>query len=230
MGGVTWFLARAGAGRRLRSGLGLVLLVGLTGAVVLAAWAGARRTATTYERLQESVNQADFTVATEGDPAAFDPTIAVDGPGVAKAGIAVGYPMAGLSGRWRVDLATNGADRARADASRSRSRPPRLLLEGGVRPTRRTRTRSWCPMDSADEGHTLGSRLRRLRRRLRGGDRVRTGRARGDSPVAGAVNVAPLAGAVRTIDGGVLGDVTVMFTAADAVVLPALSVARAVRL
>jgi hypothetical protein len=109
MGGVTWYLARTGARRRLGSGLGLVVLVGLTGAVVLAAWAGARRTATTYERLQESVHQPELTVATEGDPASFDPTIAVDGPGVSKAGIANGYPMAMLTDDGRVDLATQTA-------------------------------------------------------------------------------------------------------------------------
>ena len=75
MGGLTWFLARAGVRRRLWSGVGLVVLVGLTGAVVLASWAGARRTASSYERLSDSVNHADLTVATEGDPAAFDPTM-----------------------------------------------------------------------------------------------------------------------------------------------------------
>ena len=109
MGGVTWYLARTGARRRVWSGLGLVLLVGLTAAVVLASWAGARRTATTYDRLRASVNHTDLTVATEGDPARFDPTIAIDGPGVADAGIANGYAMATMTEDGLVDLSTDYA-------------------------------------------------------------------------------------------------------------------------
>ena len=55
MGGLTWFLARAGARRRAWPGVALAMVVGLTGAVALTAWAGARRTATSYERLSEAV-------------------------------------------------------------------------------------------------------------------------------------------------------------------------------
>ncbi|MFL6206268.1 MAG: ABC transporter permease [Acidimicrobiales bacterium] len=132
MGGVTWYLARAGARRRVRSALALVLLVGLTGAVVLAAWAGARRTATTYDRLQESVHQADLTVATEGDPGSFDPTIAVDGPGVVRAGIANGYPMAELTDDGRVDLTSQSALIAPRDETAFYDLNRPVMVEGRI--------------------------------------------------------------------------------------------------
>ena len=54
--GAVWCIARSGATRRARApGLLLAALVGLAGAAVLTASAGARRTASAYERLSESV-------------------------------------------------------------------------------------------------------------------------------------------------------------------------------
>jgi hypothetical protein len=54
-----------GAGwRRRRAGmLGLVLLCGLAGAVVLTVAAGARRTATSLDRLVEATSAADVVAA-----------------------------------------------------------------------------------------------------------------------------------------------------------------------
>jgi FtsX-like permease family len=69
----------------------LVVFVALAGAVVMAAWAGARRTASAYTRLSDATNHADLLVATQDDPARFDPAVAVEGPGVAKAGIVEGF-------------------------------------------------------------------------------------------------------------------------------------------
>jgi hypothetical protein len=156
MGGVTLYLARAGARRRLWSGLGLVLLVGLTGAVVMAAWAGARRTATTYDRLRESVNHTDLTVATEGDPAAFDPTIALDGPGVDDAGIANGYPMALMTDDGLVDLSTSYALIAPRDETvfYEISRP--VIVEGRA-PDPDAPDELIVPASMRDEGFDLGS-------------------------------------------------------------------------
>lgn len=67
--GAVWMRARGDLGRRWRSGVGLVLLVGLVAAVVLTAAAGARRTATSFDRFlaQSKVSDA-FVVSGEAAP------------------------------------------------------------------------------------------------------------------------------------------------------------------
>ncbi len=63
--------ARSDWRRRRRSILALILLAGLAGAVVLVAVAGARRTASSFERLGDATRPADFLL----DVGAVDPRI-----------------------------------------------------------------------------------------------------------------------------------------------------------
>ncbi|MGH9273852.1 MAG: ABC transporter permease [Acidimicrobiales bacterium] len=115
--GAVWFIARSGAARQARSGLALAALVGLAGAVVLAAWAGARRTDSAYGRLTELVNHADIVVTADGDASLFDPSIALDGPGVAAAGQVNGYSAVELRPDGTLNLERFSALLAPADTT-----------------------------------------------------------------------------------------------------------------
>ena len=128
--GAVSFIARSGATRRALSGLLLAALVGLAGATVLTAWAGARRTASAYERLSESVNHADLVVTAEGDPSTFDPTIAVDGPGVASAGVVKGFGAVALLPDGTLDLETSTGLLGPADTTAWYHLDRPLLAEG----------------------------------------------------------------------------------------------------
>lgn len=66
-----WYRARAELRRRWRGTVGLALLVGLAGGVVLAAVAGARRTATAMDRFLAYNRPADLEVQGEVDPEAL---------------------------------------------------------------------------------------------------------------------------------------------------------------
>ena len=158
VGGVTWFLARAGAGRRLAAGLGLAALLGLTGAVVLTAWAGARRTESAYARLEESVAHADLLVGTEGDPSLFDPEIATEGPGIARAAIIRGFPMAELDDDGLIDL-----DRAQAliapDDAVGFAEIDRLRILDGRAPDPDARDEIVVPEAMRDAGYPIGRTL-----------------------------------------------------------------------
>src|SRR5687767_10061800 len=57
--GPCWAWARRELIRRRRSAVALALLIGLCGAVVLAAAAGARRTGSAFDRFVEASNSAD---------------------------------------------------------------------------------------------------------------------------------------------------------------------------
>ena len=57
-----WFVARAQLRARWGSVIVLTLIVGITGAVVLASLAGARRTSTAYERFRDETRDPDLTV------------------------------------------------------------------------------------------------------------------------------------------------------------------------
>ena len=57
--GAVWMRVRSDLGRRWRSGIGLALLLGLVAAVVLTAAAGARRTASSFERFQAESRPGD---------------------------------------------------------------------------------------------------------------------------------------------------------------------------
>jgi hypothetical protein len=107
VGGTTWFLVRTGAARRVVLGAVLAVLLGLAGATVLAAWAGARRTDSAFERLRAYTNHSDVNIVAEGDVALFDPTVALEGPGVREAGIAQGYPMVEITPDGTPDLSSD---------------------------------------------------------------------------------------------------------------------------
>jgi hypothetical protein len=98
------FIAWSGAARRAAAGLALAALMALAGGVVLAASAGARRTDSAYDRLSTATRWADVVVAAQGDPSLFDPSIAVDGPGVASSGIVDGFAVAELHADGTIDL------------------------------------------------------------------------------------------------------------------------------
>jgi hypothetical protein len=89
--GAVRFLVVTDLRRRWRTWLGLAVLLGLTGALVMGAAAGARRTASAYPRLVESTNAFDILVnPDEGD---LDPEVwdAVESlPQVAEHGRAAG--------------------------------------------------------------------------------------------------------------------------------------------
>jgi hypothetical protein len=158
MGGATWFLVRSGWRRRATGGLLLVLLLGLSGATVLAAWAGARRTDTAFERLQSATNHADLIVAAEGDPSLFDPTIALHGPGVRQAGIAEGYPMVQLNGDGTPNLSSDTALIAPVGDVTFQTVSLPLLREGRV-PSPDEPNEITVPVDMADAGHPVGSHI-----------------------------------------------------------------------
>ena len=157
MGGVTWFLARTGAVRRAATGALLALLLGLAAATVLVAWAGARRTDTAFERLRASTNHADLTVAAAGEPSLFDPTIALEGPGVEQAGIARGYPMVELRPDGTPDLAGDTALIA-PDGPVAFQKVSRPVLAAGRAPDPSNPDEIVVPDDAVEE-HPLGSRL-----------------------------------------------------------------------
>ena len=71
--GAVWYHARAELRRRWRASLLLILLVGIAGAAVLTAWAGARRSATAYERFREETLAGDIDIVFDGAPAELDP-------------------------------------------------------------------------------------------------------------------------------------------------------------
>lgn len=128
--GPVWFIARSGATRRLASGLVLALLVGLAGGVVITAWAGARRTDSAYQRLTDKVAHGDLVVAAEEDTTLFDPSVAIDGPGVARAGQVNGYASVELLPDGTLDLARLQALLAPVDSVALGALDRPLLAEG----------------------------------------------------------------------------------------------------
>jgi FtsX-like permease family len=64
--GSVWFTLRAGGRRRLRTALGLALLLGVIGGVALTAAAGARRTDTAYPRLLRWANATQLGIVPLG--------------------------------------------------------------------------------------------------------------------------------------------------------------------
>ena len=58
----SWLVARSDLRRRWRSAVALTILVGLVGALVLAALAGARRTSSAFDRFREESRAPDLTV------------------------------------------------------------------------------------------------------------------------------------------------------------------------
>ena len=63
--GPAWMYARADLRRRWKSAVAIAILIGIAGAVVLTAYAGARRTDSAYPRYLKATHAADFLVATE---------------------------------------------------------------------------------------------------------------------------------------------------------------------
>lgn len=156
VGGVIGFLARTGAARRARTGLVLALLLGIAGAAVLASWAGARRTDTAFSRLRAATAHADLIVASEQDPALFDPAIAVDAPGVHDAGIANGYPMVELLPDGTPDLAADNVLIAPADDVAFQTINLPVVLDGRV-PSGPNEI--LVPEDMATAGYAVGHEL-----------------------------------------------------------------------
>jgi len=156
MGGAVWFVARSGAVRRLVPGLVLAALVGLAGGVVLTAWAGARRTDTAYERLAAGVHHADLLVTADGDPAAFDPSIATDGPGVASAGVVRGFAAVPVQPDGTLDFGVSSSLLAPVDTTvwYDLDRP---LLAAGRLPAPDAPDEFMVPEVMGDLGFPIGS-------------------------------------------------------------------------
>jgi hypothetical protein len=87
--GAIWYRFRAEVRTRGTATLALVLLVGLAGAVVLVAAAGARRTGSAYDRLVEESRASDVLVNPDlGDESALDPEAIAQLPQVESFGYA----------------------------------------------------------------------------------------------------------------------------------------------
>jgi hypothetical protein len=94
------YLSRATARRSWRAALAVALIGGLLGAVALGALAGARRTASAYDRYLASINASDAFVNVPGPvpgmPATRPATLIAGLPGVAASAAYVGldaYPV-----------------------------------------------------------------------------------------------------------------------------------------
>jgi hypothetical protein len=96
--------------RRQTATVVLALLVGLSGAIVMTAWAGARRTDSAYPRYLTATHAADFLISNEesGSPATEAFYHQVERlPQVARSGIGVGPSLVSeTSGRPDADLET----------------------------------------------------------------------------------------------------------------------------
>lgn len=99
--------------RTLRSALGIALLVALLGGIVLAAVAGARRTAAAYPAMLERTAAPEIVVSPPGAPGA-DPTPFYDAverlDGVRTVAVIAGMSYLPLAGSPAADLAAPGAE------------------------------------------------------------------------------------------------------------------------
>jgi hypothetical protein len=154
--GAVWFIARSGATRRALPGLLLAALVGLAGAAILTAWAGARRTDSAYERLSESVNHADLVVTAEGDPFTFDPAVASGGAGVASTGVVKGFGAVRVFPDGTLDFETSTALLGPADTTAWYDLDRPLLAEGRI-PAPDATDELMVPEDMRDRGFPVGS-------------------------------------------------------------------------
>ena len=126
---------RSSLRRGWRGALVLGLLIGIAGGAVFTAWAGARRTASAFTRLQHAVHAADVTVAQNLDistgghaPADFSDLATV--PGVARAGQVYGYGMMAWNGGPPKDDNFDAYSIAPADNYVRRTFDGSLVLEG----------------------------------------------------------------------------------------------------
>ena len=107
------YLSRAAARRPWRAALAVALIVGLLGAVALGALAGARRTASAYDRYRASINASDAFVNVPGPvpglPATRPVTLIAGLPGIAASAAYLGldaFPV--VHGRVNNDYLTAG--------------------------------------------------------------------------------------------------------------------------
>jgi ABC-type lipoprotein release transport system permease subunit len=115
--------------------LALALLVGIAGGAVLTAWAGARRTASAFTRLQHAVHAADVTVAqnldvTSGATGAADFSDLATLPGVARAGQMSGFGLTAWTGGPPSDDNFDAYAVAPRDEEVGRSFDGPLVLDG----------------------------------------------------------------------------------------------------
>ncbi|HET6873872.1 MAG TPA: ABC transporter permease, partial [Acidimicrobiales bacterium] len=98
-----WMRARAEMRDRARSAVVLAALIALAGAVVLTAWAGARRTDSAYPRYLSSTHAADYLISTGngGDNTLYDQIERL--PQVERAGIEAGSALVSKTG-GKVDM------------------------------------------------------------------------------------------------------------------------------
>lgn len=124
------FLVRTGLRRSLSSLVLLVLLVGVAGGAVLAAWAGARRTDTAYPRLLDRTNNPDVVVDALADIDRFDPELVRDAPGVEQVSIGHGFGALPMQDHATPDFTTGFFFTAAADDVMVQQIAQPVLLEG----------------------------------------------------------------------------------------------------
>ncbi len=101
--GAVWYCARSAVRRRIGATVVLAVLVGLAGATVLGAWAGARRTEAAFPRFLDAARAADVVVGEEALGPLDDEAIR-RAPGVVAAGTVRGYGLAAVNARGEPDV------------------------------------------------------------------------------------------------------------------------------
>ena len=109
--GPAWMYARADLRRRWKSAVAIAILIGIAGAVVLTAYAGARRTDSAYPRYLTATHAADFLVATESSGPSLTNRFynrVASLPEVRRSGIVLGPSLVYVSPAGDIDESNTG--------------------------------------------------------------------------------------------------------------------------
>ena len=109
--GPAWMYARADLRRRWKSAVAIAILIGIAGAVVLTAYAGARRTDSAYPRYLTATHAADFLVATESSGPSLTNRFyhrVASLPEVRRSGIVLGPSLVYVSPAGEIDESNTG--------------------------------------------------------------------------------------------------------------------------
>jgi hypothetical protein len=101
----SWLCARSDLRRRWKASLAIAALIGVAGAVVLTAYAGAQRTGSAYPRYLQATHAADFLVATESSGTAANNRFYREVEAVrsvARSGVALGPSIVSVSATGQI--------------------------------------------------------------------------------------------------------------------------------